>query len=144
MNCAFCVSCPKTAALDAVHARHASGYLQPQCVAVARTPSSGGAGLNEELDQREVIADIWTAYQQGEVVTALVKASEVGDAITAMKWASKLAGLRHGTRIAGFDRPEVLVREPPYPADLAHFGADPAQRLLMFRPRPPVPGDSCR
>jgi hypothetical protein len=98
--------------------------------------------LNEELDEREVIEDIWRAYQQGEVVTVLVKAPEVGDAVTAMKWASILAGLRYGTQIAGFDRREVFVWEPPYPQDLAHFGDDPAKRLLMFRPRPPVAQES--
>lgn len=96
--------------------------------------------MNEELDERDVIEDIWRAYQQGEVVTVLVKAAEIGDAITAMKWASTLAGLRHGTHIVGFDRPEVFVWEPPYPEDLAHFGDDPARRLLMFRPRPAVAG----
>jgi hypothetical protein len=94
--------------------------------------------LNEELGEREVIEDIWKAYLLGEVVTALVKASEVGDAMRAMKWASKLAGLRYGTEIAGFDRREVLIWEPPYPAELSRFSDDPAKRLLMFRPRPPV------
>jgi len=93
--------------------------------------------VHEELDEREVIADIWRAYQQGEVVTVLVNALELGDAITAMKWASKLAGLRHGAAIVGFDRREVLVWEPPYPKELSRFGADPAKRLLMFRPRSP-------
>ncbi len=96
--------------------------------------------MNEELDEREVIEDIWQAYLQGEVVTALVRVPEVGDAVTAMKWASILAGLRHGTQIAGFDRPEVFVSDPPYPAHLSHFGDDPAKRLLMFRPRPTVRG----
>jgi hypothetical protein len=95
--------------------------------------------LNEELGEREVIEDIWQAYLLGDVVTALVRAAEVGDAITAMKWASKLAGLRHGTEIAGFERREVLVWEPPYPAELSRFGDDPGKRLLMFRPRPRVP-----
>jgi hypothetical protein len=109
-----------------------------------RGPTSGGAGLNEELSEREVIEDIWRAYLLGEVVTTLVKAVEVGEAITAMKWASKLAGLRHGTEIAGFERREVLVWEPPYPAELARFGDDPARRLLMFRPRPPVPSAPAR
>jgi hypothetical protein len=93
--------------------------------------------VNEELDEREVIADIWSAYQQGEVVTVLVKAPEVGDAIVAMRWASKLAGLRHGAEIAGFDRGDVLVWEPPYPQELSRFGDDPSRRLLMFRPRSP-------
>ncbi len=69
-------------------------------------------------------------------MTTLVKAADVGAAIRAMKWASKLAGLRHGTEISGFDRREVLVWEPPYPAELSRFGDDPANRLLMFRPRP--------
>jgi hypothetical protein len=100
--------------------------------------------LNEELDEREVIEDIWKAYLLGDVVTALVRATEVGDAITAMKWASKLAGLRHATEIAGFDRREVLVWEPPYPEQLSRFGDSPAMRLLMFRPRPPVRGAHAR
>jgi hypothetical protein len=100
--------------------------------------------LNEELGEREVIEDIWRAYLLGEVVTTLVKAVEVGDAITAMKWASKLAGLRHGTEIAGFDRREILVWEPPYPAELSRFGDDLSKRLLMFRPRPAVHGAHAR
>jgi hypothetical protein len=109
-----------------------------------RGPTSGGAGLNEELGEREVIEDIWNAYLLGEVVTALVKATEVGAAITAMRWASKLAGLRHATEIAGFERREVLVWEPPYPEQLSRFGDDPAMRLLMFRPTPPVRGARAR
>jgi hypothetical protein len=100
--------------------------------------------LNEGLGEREAIEDIWKAYLLGEVVTALVKAGEVGDSITAMKWASKLAGLRHGTEIAGFDRREVLVFEPPYPAELSRFGDDPSKRLLMFRPRPSFTGPDGR
>ena len=94
--------------------------------------------MNEELDEREVIEQIWNAYQHGEVVTALVKAEEVGDAVTAMRWAGKLAGLRYGTQIAGFDRVDVSVWEPPYPDYLAHLGDDPSRRVLMFRPRPPT------
>ncbi len=100
--------------------------------------------MNEELGEREVIEDIWRAYLLGEVVTALVKAAELGDAITAMQWASKLAGLQHATEIAGFDRREVLVWEPPYPEELSRFGDDPSERLLMFRPRPPIRGAHAR
>jgi hypothetical protein len=96
--------------------------------------------MHEELHEQEVIEDIWRAYLLGDVVTALVKAAEVGDAIRAMKWASKLAGLRHGSEIAGFDRPEVIVLEPPYPAELSRFPDDAARRLLMFRPRAALPG----
>jgi hypothetical protein len=104
----------------------------------------GERALNEELDEPEVIADIWRAYQHREVVTMLVNASEVGDAIRAMKWASKLAGLRHGIEIAGFDHPGVLIWEPPYPQELSRFGDDPAQRLLMFRPSSPGHADPGR
>jgi hypothetical protein len=93
--------------------------------------------LNDELDERELIDEIWTAYQHDDVVTARVRASEVGDAIRAVRWASKLAGLRYGTEISGFNKPDVLVFEPPYPAHLSHFGDDPTQRVLMFHPRPP-------
>lgn len=93
--------------------------------------------MNEELEEREVIEQIWSAYREGEVITALVKAEEVGDAVMAMRWASKLAGLRYGAEIAGFNRPDVSVWEPPYPEHLAHFGDDPSRRVLMFRPRPP-------
>lgn len=100
--------------------------------------------MNEELDEREVIEDIWQAYLLGEVVTVLVKAAEVGDAMRAMKWASTLAGLRHATEIAGFNRREVLIWEPPYPEQLSRFGDDPARRLLMFQPRPPVRGAHAR
>jgi hypothetical protein len=95
--------------------------------------------LNEELDEREVIEEIWSAHQQGQVITALVDAKEIDDAVTAMRWASKLAGLRHGAEIAGFDRPDVFVCEPPYPDGLGHYDDDPSRRLLLFRPRPPWP-----
>jgi len=91
--------------------------------------------VNEELDEREVIEEIWAACQQAELVTALVRADEVGDAITAMRWASKLAGLRYGAEIMGFDRADVSVFEPPYPRHMSHFGDDPAKRVLMFQPR---------
>jgi hypothetical protein len=95
--------------------------------------------VHEDLDERGVVADIWRAYQRGDVVTKLVSAAEVGDAITALKWAGKLAGLLHGAEIAGFDRREVLVWEPPYPRELSRFGDDPSRRLLMLRPRSPAP-----
>lgn len=92
--------------------------------------------MNEELDVREVIEEIWAAYRQDEVVTALVRADQVGDAITAIRWASKLAGLRYGAEIVGFDRADVSICEPPYPPHMSNFGDDPGKRLLMFRPRP--------
>jgi hypothetical protein len=95
--------------------------------------------LNEELDEREVIEEIWSAYRQGQVITALVEAAEIEDAVTAMRWASKLAELRHGVAIAGFDRADVSVCEPPYSDNLANIDADPSRRLLIFRPRPPWP-----
>ncbi|HEY7323506.1 MAG TPA: hypothetical protein VH520_01670 [Streptosporangiaceae bacterium] len=91
--------------------------------------------MNEELEEREVIQEIWAAYQQDEVVTALVGVEEIGDAIAAMRWASKLAGLRYGAEITGFDRADVSIWEPPYPQHISHFGADPAKRVLMFHPR---------
>lgn len=91
--------------------------------------------MNEELQEREVIQEIWAAYQQDEVVTALVGVEEIGDAIAAMRWASKLAGLRFGAEIIGFDRADVSIWEPPYPQHMSHLGADPAKRVLMFRPR---------
>ncbi len=91
--------------------------------------------MNEELEEREVIQQIWTAYQQDEVVTALVSVEEIGDAVAAMRWASKLAGLRHGTDIIGFDRADVSIWEPPYPQHMSHFGDDPAKRVLTFHPR---------
>jgi len=52
-----------------------------------------------------------------------------------MRWASKLAGLRYGAEIMGFDRADVSVFEPPYPRHMSHFGDDPAKRVLMFQPR---------
>ena len=94
--------------------------------------------MNEELDEREVIEKIWNAYQRDQDVTALVSVDEVADAIAALRWASKLAGLRYGAEITGFDRRDVIIREPPYPVQLSHFGADYSQRLLMFHPRPPT------
>ncbi len=92
--------------------------------------------MNEELDVRGVIEEICAAYRQDEVVTVLVGAEDVGDAITAIRWASKLAGLRYGAEIKGFDRADVSVCEPPYPQHMSHLGDDPAKRVLVFRPRP--------
>jgi len=92
--------------------------------------------LNEELDQRHVIEKIWHAYRHDLDVTAIVSVGEVGDAVAAMRWASKLAGLRYGADIAGFERRDVVICEPPYPDHLSHFGDDPSMRVLLFHPRP--------
>jgi hypothetical protein len=95
--------------------------------------------LNGELDEQEVIEGIWNAYQQDEDLAALVNADEVGDAIVALRWASKLAGLRYGVQITGFDRQDVVIREPPYPEYLSHLGRDPSHRVLMFHPKSLTP-----